>query len=202
MKDTHPHLQAFIRHLQKVPYLASKNIYRVAEYFITLPGEQRDGFIQALQGACNHTIACQVCRAWKEAELPCFWCTSPRRNHRLVCVVETWHDLCAIERAGGFDGVFHVLGGRICPLEGIGPEDLAIEPLLRRVAAGTVGEIVLALNQTIEGEVTSTYITKKLIPYREQLHITTLSRGVPAGSALEYMDRITISKALAERRPL
>lgn len=117
----------------------------------------------------------------------------------MICVVETWHDLYAIEKTGAYQGAYHVLGGAICPLDGIGPEDLTIGPLLERVKQGC-REIILAVNQTPEGEATAAFIARKLEPIRQDVRITCLSRGIPVGSPLESMDRLTIFKALTERR--
>jgi len=202
MKESLPRLHELLRHLQQVPYLASKNVYRVAHHFLDMPEERMRQFLQVLETAWRVTIHCEICNAWRERERPCAWCHAPKRNQALVCVVETWHDLSAIERAAGYEGVFHVLGGAICPLDGIGPEDLAIQSLITRVRQGTVQELFLALNQTLEGESTSAYIVRLLEPYRAQLRITSLSRGVPVGASLETLDRVTIGKAITERRPV
>ena len=202
MKEHLPALHELVRHLQQVPYLASKNVYRVAHYFLEMPEERMHQFLKVLEAAWRSTLRCEICNAWKERELACAWCYATKRNRSVVCVVETWHDLVAIERAGGYDGIFHVLGGVICPLDGVGPEDLAIQTLCKRLNEGVVQEVILALNQTLEGEATSLYIIRMLSSYRTQVRITTMSRGMPVGSLLEMMDRITIGKAITERRPV
>jgi len=201
MKEQLPKLYELIRHLQQVPYLASKNVYRVAHHFLNMPETQRKQFTQVLEQACQMTVQCGTCCAWKEVEKNCFWCSAARRQQQVVCVVETWHDLCAVERAGGYAGVYHVLGGVICPLDGIGPEDLSIDKLIRRVESGAITEVILALNQTLEGEATAAFIARALQRLCDKVHITCLSRGVPVGSSLEMMDRLTVGKAIAERRP-
>jgi recombination protein RecR len=193
-----PSLQNLMKYLQQVPYLASKNLYRVAHHFLEMPHERRVQFIAALQHACEHTRKCDTCCAWREKERDCYWCTSARRNQRIICVVETWHDLCAIERAGGYQGTFHVLGGALSPLDGLGPEDLSIDVLVKRVAQGTVEEVILAMNPTLEGESTLLFISRKLKEFG--VRVTCLSRGLPTGALLESMDRLTIGKAVAERR--
>ena len=114
-------------------------------------------------------------------------------------MVESWHDLVAIERAGGYDGVYHVLGGALCPLDGIGPEDLTIDALLKRVVSSKISEIILATNPTPEGEATASFIASKLTD--SKLKVSKLVSGVPIGSSLEKMDRITVYKALSGRRP-
>jgi recombination protein RecR len=114
-------------------------------------------------------------------------------------VVETWQELIAIEKTGGYTGAYHVLGGAICPLEGIGPENLNIVPLIHRVANSQIAEIILATNQTPEGEATASFIASKL--RQSGVKISCLARGIPVGSAIESMDRVTVYKALSERRP-
>lgn len=201
-----PHMQQLLRQLQQIPYLASKNLYRVSHYFLELDEHRFEHFIATLREAHQHTVKCELCWAWKERDQQCAWCSSPKREKSIICVVETWHDLCALERTDSFSGVYHVLGGAICPLDGKGPEDLTIDALEERVARlcsvddGSCSEIILAMNQTPEGEATASFIARKLDQYKHRIKITCLSRGIPVGSSLEVMDRLTIFKALIERR--
>jgi len=197
--DNLPRLAQLLRQLQQVPYLASKNLYRVAHHFLEMDERRLEQFVAILTAAHQHTMKCQLCWAWKERERDCSWCGSLARDQQIICVVETWHDLCAIEKTGAYKGIYHVLGGAICPLDGIGPENLTIESLLGRVRAGGCREIILAVNQTPEGEATAAFIARKLEGSVE-VKITCLSRGIPVGSSLEAMDRLTIFKAMAERR--
>jgi len=199
MIDNLPKLQQLLRQLQQVPFLASKNLYRVAHYILEMDSRRFEQFMTALQVAHANIVKCSICWAWREREQDCSWCNSSKRDQHIVCVVETWHDLCAIEKTGAYDGVYHVLGGAICPLEGIGPENLTIDALLARSQPG-LDEIILALNQTPEGEATAAFIARKLEAVNNQIKVTCLSRGVPVGSSLEYMDRLTIFKAMNERR--
>lgn len=194
-----PSLTKLIQALQQVPYLASKNIYRVASYFLYLESSKMEQFCATLKEAKQNIVLCAVCFCWREKDRDCSLCTNTRRDQSLVCVVETWQELLAIEKTGGYLGVYHVLGGAICPLEGIGPEDLTIIPLLKRAEAGTIKELILATNQTPEGEATASYIASKL--KHTSLIITCLARGIPVGSSIESMDRVTVYKALSERRP-
>jgi recombination protein RecR len=192
-------LKALIKSLQQVPYLASKNIYRVSTYFLELSPEKMEHFCTMLLHAHKNIIHCQICFFWQERGAECHFCSSSKRDQRIVCVVETWQELVAIEKTGGYTGVYHVLGGVISPLEGVGPEDLSIAPLIQRVQAGGVSEIILATNQTPEGEATAAFIAHHI---RElPVTVSCLARGVPVGSSLEYMDRVTVYKALSERRP-
>jgi recombination protein RecR len=194
-----PSLQQLLKQLQQVPYLASKNIYRVAAHFLTMDQAKLNQFCAALREAKERVIPCATCAAWVEKGRPCLYCESTRRNQSVVCVVETWQELIVIERSGGYQGAYHVLGGVISPLDGIGPENLTIQLLLERVSHGTVEELILATNQTPEGEATSAYIARLLKD--KPIKISCLARGMPVGSHLEYMDRLTVYKALAERRP-
>jgi recombination protein RecR len=202
MMDHLPRLQQLLRQLQQVPYLASKNLYRVAHHFLDMDERRFEQFIEILEAAHKHTVKCSICFAFKERDKDCSWCVGTIRDRQTICVVETWHDLCAIEKTGAYQGVYHVLGGALCPLEGVGPEDLTIEQLLERVKLDAK-EIILALNQTPEGEATAAFIARKLegvLGEDRLLKITCLSRGIPVGSSLEAMDRLTIFKAMAERR--
>jgi recombination protein RecR len=194
-----PALERLVRLLQGVPYLASKNVYKVALHFLESSDKQLDGFIEALLEAKKSMKHCGVCFNWTQAAEQCFVCTQPRRNKRVICVVETWHDLLALEKAGGYDGVYHVLGGALSPLEGIGPDALRIAPLLKRIEGCEVQELIFATNPTPEGEATASYISSKLKDF--PLAISKLASGVPIGSSLESMDRITVYKALLGRRP-
>lgn len=199
MQNKLPSLDNVLALLQQVPYLASKNLYRVASYFLNMEEQKLAQFCKVLLAAKQNLHKCPICFSWKEKNADCFLCSSPKKNQAIVCVVETWQELLVIERTGGYDGVYHVLGGAICPLDGIGPEDLSIEPLIERVKNKGVQEIILATNQTPEGEATAAFIASKLkdVPVK----ISCLARGVPVGSSLEFMDRLTVYKALSERRP-
>jgi|ERR1700733_8766014 len=194
-----PSLTKLIKVLQQVPYLASKNIYRVANYFLYLDEGRMDQFCAALQEAKKNIIPCPTCFAWQERDRNCSFCANARRDKTLICVVETWQELLAIEKTGGYTGVYHVLGGAICPLEGIGPENLTIVPLIARIESGNAAEVILATNQTPEGEATASFIASKL--KHSNIKISCLARGIPVGSFLETMDRVTVYKALSERRP-
>lgn len=193
-----PSLNQLLKHLQQVPYLASKNIYRVATHFLTMDQAKLDQLCAVLQHAHANTVRCELCNTWVEKGGACIYCQSPRRTQSLICVVETWQELMAIERSGGYLGVYHVLGGVISPLDGVGPEDLSISQLVSRVQEHKPEEIILATAQTPEGEATAAYIARQLkeLPVK----VSCLARGMPVGSTLEYMDRLTVYKAIAERR--
>lgn len=193
-----PTLQGAVKQLQQVPFLASKNLYRVLSHFLEMDQAKLDAFCAALQAAKKKLIPCSRCYVWKESDQKCLFCDNEKRDKSTICVVESWQELLAIERTEGYKGLYHVLGGNICPLEGVGPEDLTIVPLVNR-ADNTVQEIILAMNQTPEGEATSAYIVQKLA--QKNIKISCLAKGVPVGSTLEFIDRLTMFKALTERRP-
>ncbi len=193
-----PSLAQLLKTLQQVPYLASKNMYRVATHFLEMDHKRLELFCQTLLEAKHNIMQCQTCFFWQERDNACMFCADTRRDQGLICVVETWQELMAIEKTGGYKGVYHVLGGVICPLEGVGPENLTIEQLVSRVQTN-VHELILATNQTPEGEATAAFIAHKL--KGTKINVTCLARGIPVGSSLEYMDRITVYKALSERRP-
>lgn len=192
-----PTFAQLIKGLQQIPFLASKNLYRVAEHFLQMDPERVDQFCALLVHAKENIVRCDECFCWKERERSCSFCSSPKRDKQLVCVVETWQELFAIEKTDGYQGVYHVLGGAICPLEGIGPDELTIAQLIERVDKG-IKEIILATNQTPEGEATAAFIARKL--KGKDVVISCLARGLPVGSSLEAMDRVTVYKALSERR--
>jgi recombination protein RecR len=199
MIDQSPTLTLLIKQLQRLPYVASKNIYRVAEYFLKLDHEGVMLFCKALEDLKTQLSRCQICWIWKEKDRSCYYCTGPKRDPQIICVVESWHDVMAIEKTGGYMGVYHLLGGIICPLDGIGPDDLTIKQLLIRLEQNPCKELIFAFNQTPEGEATSAYIASKL--KEKKIQLSCLARGLPVGSSLEAMDRLTLSKALSERRP-
>lgn len=198
MVEHSPSILAFLKQLQRVPYLASKNIYVVAQHFLDLDPQATEKFIEILRDLKNKVEKCTICWTWKEKQHDCKFCTSPKRDAKMICVVETWRDLIAIEKTGGYFGRYHVLGGALCPLDGVGPDDLTIKQLIGRVENEPIKELIFAFNQTPEGEATASFISIKL--QGKEVKITCLARGLPVGSSLEAMDRLTVYKALSERR--
>ena len=199
MIDKVPTLAQLCKTLQQVPYLASKNLYRVATYFLVSDQDKIERFCLALLEAKRSLSMCDVCCVWKERSKGCVFCSDQKRDQTVICVVETWQELMAIEKTEGFKGVYHVLGGAICPLEGVGPEDLTIEKLVSRVQSGSVNELILATNQTPEGEATAAFIARKV--KESGIAVSCLARGMPVGALLEGLDKLTVYKALSERRP-
>jgi len=196
--DGVPTLARLLRGLQQVPYLASKNLYRVATHFLAMDEKATEQFCAMLLDAKKNVMPCQTCFYWQERGAGCVFCGNAKRVQGIVCVVETWYEVMSIERTQAYDGAYHVLGGAICPLEGVGPEDLTIDQLIERVRGG-VKELILATSQTPEGEATAAFVASKLKGI--DIKISCLARGMPVGSSIGAMDRLTVYKALSERRP-
>lgn len=194
-----PALANICKILQQIPFLASKNLYRVVTYFLMLSDEKIERFCRILLETRAVITRCSVCSMWKERDKACVFCDDPLRDTTMICVVETWQEALSIEKTEGYKGLYHILGGAICPLDGVSAQDLTIDMLLQRVD-DSIKEIILATNQTPEGEATAAFIARKL---QSNSHVTLscLARGIPVGSTLELMDKLTVSKALSERRP-
>jgi len=200
MKQNLPSLDRLLKQLQVVPYLASKNLYKVANFLLEMDQERAKQFCEAIIHAKKNILHCSECFAWREKNDECVFCTSKKRDRSIVCVIETWQDLIAVEKTGGYNGLYHVLCGVIYPLEGVGPEDLTINSLIKRLENNKdIQEIILATNQSPEGEATAAYISQKLKNF--DIKISCLARGIPVGSSLELMDKLTVYKALSDRRP-
>jgi recombination protein RecR len=200
MHDLPDLVQKLLYSLQQVPYLASKNLYKVANHFLEQDSASIAQFCKTLLDASQQIMRCTRCFTWQQSSQPCFFCDNLKRNQNIICVVESWPDVLTIERTSNFTGLYHVLGGVISPLNGISPSSLTIEHLVKRLEDGAVLEIVLALSQTPEGEATVAYIMDRLQGF--SLKISVLAQGMPVGSSLEYMDRVTLMKALVNRKQL
>jgi recombination protein RecR len=199
MRDL-PSLQALIQQLRHIPYVASKQVYRVALYLLTASPDRAEKLIAAITHARSSMMLCEHCGSWAEQSSVCVVCADPARDASVVCVVEQWPDLYAIERLGEYRGRYHVLGGVLSPLEGIGPEQLRIKELSARLSSEPIREIIFAINPTPEGEATMSYVRTKLPD--TGLLVSRLASGMPTGSHLSYLDRTTIHRALAGRQRL
>lgn len=197
MIDKLPSIQKLMRQLQYVPFLASKNLYRVSSYFLTLDQQRIHQFCKTLQEVHQEIILCSICFFWQQKSAQCVFCFDRSRDRSVICVVESWHELLVLERTQSFKGLYHILGGIISPLEGISAQDLKIDQLVARVDDSIV-EIIFSMNQTPEGEATAAFIAKKL--QHHALKITCLAKGVPVGSHLEFVDRLTLGKAMIDRK--
>ncbi len=191
-------IDRLIQLLAKLPGLGPRSGRRAALFLL----KRRESLLQplaaALGAAAERIRPCRLCGNLDTAD-PCAICADPRREDGLICVVEDVADLWAIERTGAFRGRYHVLGGTLSALDGIGPEELNIEGLLRRVAAGG-REVIIALNATVEGQTTAHYLMDRLAP--TGVAVTRLAHGVPVGGELDYLDEGTLSAALKARRPI
>ncbi len=188
-----------IEELKKLPGVGTKSAQRFAFHILRGSGEDAEGLAAAIRDVKEKLRLCSVCNNITDVD-PCAYCSSPTRNQRLVCVVEEPTNIAAIEKTRHFKGVYHVLHGALSPLHGVGPEQLRIANLARRIEAGQVDEIILATNPTVEGEATATYLSRML--KRPGLKVTRIATGIPVGSDIEYADEITMQKAMEGRREL
>ena len=194
-------LQNLIESFSRLPGIGPKTASRLAFYLLRAPEDLSLDLAEALQAIKTETTSCQTCfNITIAGRIECEVCASPDRDRELICVVEEPLDVMALERTEGFQGRYHVLHGVLSPIEGIGPEDLKIRPLLDRVRDGGVQEIILATNPSMEGDATAMYLQKHLLPLG--VRVTRLARGLPVGGDLEYADQSTLIKALAGRQEM
>lgn len=192
-------VENLIRHLTKLPGVGEKSATRLALFMLRAPAEEMDSLARAIVEVKRRIRTCSQCFNFTEED-PCNICSEPARHTGLLCVVEDPGDLMAIEASQGFKGLYHVLQGVLSPLDGVGPEQLRVRELLERVKAGGIQEVVLALNPSVEGEATSIYLAKVLKPLG--IRVTRIAYGLPAGGDVQYADRVTLGKALENRRDL
>ena len=198
-------LQRLIDELGKLPTIGPKTAQRLAFYMLSMNPADALALAEAILEAKRLIRHCSICGNITDVD-PCAICTSDRRNHAVICVVEDPRDIAAMERTREFSGVYHVLGGAISPLDGVGPDDLRIAELLRRVAPGPgetegpVKEVIIATNPRVEGEATALYLSRVLKPLG--VRVTRIAHGLPVGGDLEYADEVTLARALEGRREL
>jgi len=190
-------LTRLIEQLQRLPGIGAKSAGRLAFHVLKTPREEIERLVEALREVKDRVTYCSFCSNITDAD-PCYFCTHPTRDHRLICVVEQPENVTAIEKTRDFKGVYHVLMGALSPLHGVGPDDLKIRELLARVGNDTVDEVILATNPNVEGEATAIYLAKLLKPLG--VRVTRIAMGVPVGSDLEYADEVTMHKAMEGRR--
>jgi recombination protein RecR len=188
-----------VTELSRLPTIGRKSALRLTYHLLKQPAEQSYRLAQALTTLAEKVKPCTRCFNLTEQPL-CAICSDPRRDHSLVCVVEEASDIGAIERSSEYRGAYHVLGGRLAPIDGIGPDDLTIAALVTRVAAGGVREVILATNAKLEGEATALYIQQQLAS--TGVAMSRIARGLPVGGDLEYADGVTIAQSLSSRRSL
>ncbi len=185
--------------LSKLPGIGRKTALRLTYHLLKQPKDRSFRLARALETLADRVHPCAICYNLTEDE-ECGICRDPRRDAGVICAVEEAADIGAIERAGEFRGHYHVLGGRISPLDGVGPEDLTVSALERRTAGGAVTEVIVATNPSVEGEATALYLQQVLAPHVRR--VTRIARGLPVGGDLEYADGITIAQALSARREM
>lgn len=185
--------------LAKLPGIGRKTAIRLTYHLLKQPPEQGRRLADALRTLSDKVRPCSRCFNLTEEEV-CVICRDPRRDPAFICVVEEAPDIGSIERAGEFRGQYHVLGGKLSPLDGVTPDDLTIPQLVARVAAGSIREVILATNPSLEGEATALYVQRQLATF--PVSVTRIARGLPVGGDLEYADGVTIALALSARRTM
>lgn len=194
-------LQNLITAFERLPGIGPKSASRLAFYLLRAPEDISQSLAEALSALKAQTAFCPECfNIMLAGGERCEICTSPQREDSTICVVEEPLDVLALERVGAYRGKYHVLHGVLSPIEGVGPDDLKIKPLLARVGQGSVKEIILATNPSMEGDATALYLRQQLLPFG--VHITRLARGLPVGGDLEYADQNTLLRALSGRQEM
>jgi len=191
-------LAELVTQLKRLPGIGEKGAQRLALFLIRSPAELSESLARAIAGARQHTTLCPICFNLSEGGEPCAICSNPARDRELLCVVETPADLKALEKSRSYQGRYHILHGALSPLDEIGPGELKIAELFARIEKERFREIILALNPNVKGEATAHYLAEKLRSCG--VRITRIASGVPAGSELEYLDRLTIEQAVKYRR--
>jgi len=194
-----PSMARLVQQLTRLPGIGEKTAGRLAFWILRADREYAQALASALVAMKDETRLCSVCFALTEAD-PCPICTDPQRSAETICVVEEPPDLLAVERAREFRGRYHVLHGTLAPLDGVGPDELKIQPLITRLRDGAVREVILATNPTAEGEATALYLAKLIKPLGPR--VTRIAHGVPVGGDLEYVDVMTVGRALEGRREM
>lgn len=189
-------LENAVNEFAKLPGIGKKTALRLVLHLLKKDVAEVQRFSKALTQLREEVKHCRICRNISDVDI-CNICGNPARDHRLVCVVENIRDVMSIENTQQYRGVYHVLGGIISPMDGIGPADLEIDSLLKRVEAGEVDEVIFALSTTMEGDSTNFYIFKKIKEYA--VKITTLARGVSIGDEIEYTDEVTLGRSIVNR---
>ena len=193
-------IEELVGEFAKLPGIGRKTAQRLTYFLLKQPRDESARLARAGAALGERVRACSRCGNLTEAD-PCAICADPRRDAAVICVVEEASDVAAIERAGEYRGLYHVLGGRLSPLDGVGPDQLSVAPLTERVRNGSaVREVILATNPSVEGEATAIYLAKLLKPLG--VRVTRIARGLPVGGDLEYADEVTLSKALEGRREM
>ncbi|MBU3823023.1 recombination mediator RecR [Flavobacteriaceae bacterium XHP0103] len=191
-------LERAVNEMSQLPGIGKRTALRLVLHLLRQPKEQTLALSEALQAMRNDIKFCKSCYNISDSDV-CDICSNKSRNEQLICVVEDVRDVMAIENTSSFRGLYHVLGGKISPMDGIGPHDLNIEPLVEKVKNGQVKELIFALSSTMEGDTTNFYIYKKIQDYN--VTTSTIARGISVGDELEYADEITLGRSIINRVP-
>lgn len=191
-------LQNAVDEMAQLPGIGKRTALRLVLHLLKRPKEQTALLAKALEGFRNEIRLCSNCHNISDTEL-CEICSNKRRDPSIICVVEDIRDVMAIENTAQFKGLYHVLGGKISPIEGVGPHDLTIADLVNRVSQGEVGEVVLAMSSTMEGDTTNFYIYRQLQKF--DVKLTTIARGISVGDEIEYADEVTLGRSILHRVP-
>lgn len=194
-----PSIQRLLDELERLPGVGPKSAQRMVYYILNTEPAQALRLAEAIQEVKETVRFCERCFNYSEAER-CEICESANRDHSMICVVSEPHDIPPIERTGAFSGVYHVLGGALSPMEGIGPEELHVAELMARLSSTEVAEVLIATNPNIEGETTATYLARLISPLG--IRVTRLASGLPVGGDLEYADELTLGRAIESRREM
>jgi recombination protein RecR len=192
-------LAKLIAELQKLPSIGNKTAQRIALHILRKPEEDAQKLAKSIAEVKGKIVYCSICGSIADRD-PCGICSDPRRDRKVICIVEETDDVIALERTGIFKGVYHVLRGAISPLDGISPEDLRIRELFERINTEDIEEIIMATNPNASGQATAIYLSKKIKPLN--IKITQLAHGIPMGGDIDYVDEVTLGKALEGRREL
>lgn len=191
-------LEKAVQEFSKLPGIGRKTALRLVLYQLRQNPEEVQAFVEAIAKMKLEVHYCRRCHNISDSDL-CPICADPRRDASTICVVETIRDVMAVENTQQYHGLYHVLGGVISPMDGIGPADLEIDSLVQRVEQGDIREVILALSSTMEGDTTNFYIYRKLAPY--DVKLTIIARGIPIGDELEYADEVTLGRSILNRTP-
>jgi len=192
------YIEESVDQLSSLPGIGKRTALRLVLNLLNRSEEEIERFANAFINMKKNVKKCSCCGNVSDLEM-CTICSNPRRNKAQICIVEDIRDILAIEATESYQGVYHVLGGIISPMDGVGPSDLNITPLIERLKQGNVIEVIFALSATMEGDTTNYYLYKKIVPF--SVEITSLSRGVSVGSELQYADELTLSRSLIHRQP-
>ena len=193
-------LENAVQEFAKLPGIGRKTALRLVLYLLRQDEADVERFAQAMSTMRREVKYCRTCHNISDTD-ECPICSDPRRDATTVCVVENIQDVLAIENPQQFKGLYHVLGGLISPMDGIGPSDLQIDSLVSRVAQGDIHEVILALSSTMEGDTTNFYIFRKLAPYVDHVQVSIIARGIAVGNELEYTDEVTLGRSILNRTP-